>query len=48
MASLLWFLAGLLIGGCIGTVVLCCVQINRANRYECEIRQLRNQLYQRK
>ena len=48
MATLLWFLAGLLIGGCIGTVVLCCVQINRSNHYEREIRQLRNQLYQRK
>ena len=46
MAALLWFLAGLLIGGCIGTVVLCCVQINRSNRYEREIRQLRSQLYQ--
>ena len=48
MAKLLWFLAGLLIGGCIGTVVLCCVQINRANHYEREIRQLRNQLHQHK
>lgn len=48
MTALLWFLAGLLIGGCIGTVVLCCVQINRANHYEREIRQLRSQLYQRK
>lgn len=48
MAILLWFLAGLLIGGCIGVVALCCVQINRYDRYEREIQQLRNQLNQYK
>lgn len=40
MSELVWLLVGLLIGGCVATVVLCCVQINRVNEYEQEIRRL--------
>lgn len=40
MSELVWLLVGLLIGGCIATAVLCCVQINRVNEYEQEIRRL--------
>ncbi len=31
---------GLLIGGCISTVLLCCLQINRVNYYEQTIKSL--------
>lgn len=40
MSELVWLLVGLLIGGCVATAVLCCVQINRVNEYEQEIRRL--------
>lgn len=35
---------GLLLGGCAATVILCCIQINRMNDKESEIRKLRNKL----
>lgn len=44
MTELLWFLVGLLLGGCVATVVLCCVNIDRIDRYERQIRDLRIQL----
>ena len=39
-----WFLVGLFIGGIVTTLVLCCLQINRINEYEAELRKLRSQL----
>ena len=44
MSSFLCFIIGLLLGGCITLVVLCCLQINRINEFEAEIRKLRAQL----
>lgn len=44
MSELAWLLAGLLIGGCIAATVLCCMQINRINDYEQEIRRLQQKL----
>lgn len=35
---------GLLIGGCISTALLCCVQINRINFYEQTIQNLLEKL----
>lgn len=40
----LWFLVGLLLGGCVSFVIICCLQINRINDYEEELRNLRFQL----
>lgn len=47
MMSFLWFLVGLLLGGCVSFMVLCCIQLNRINSYEAEIRKLRSQLNDR-
>lgn len=44
MAEFLWFLSGVLIGGCITLVILCCIQINRRNEYEQELRRLHKEL----
>ena len=44
MNELVWLLVGLMIGGCIATAVLCCLQINRINYYEQEIRRLKDEL----
>ena len=44
MNELLWLLVGLMIGGCIATAILCCLQVNRINHYEQEIRRLKNEL----
>lgn len=41
------FVIGLLLGGCIAAVILCCVQVNAANRYEQEIRRLKEKLNHR-
>ena len=38
------FLIGLLLGGCIAAVILCCIQINRICRCEQEIHRLRKKL----
>ena len=37
-------IAGFLLGGCISTVILCCVQINRINSYEQTIQSLLEKL----
>ncbi len=44
MAEFLWFLSGLLIGGCMVSVILCCIQVNRRNEYEQELRRLHKEL----
>lgn len=43
MGKFFFFLIGLLVGGCVAFVVLCCLQINRINALESEIRRLRSQ-----
>ena len=37
-------IVGFLLGGCISTVILCCVQINRINFYEQTIQSLLEKL----
>lgn len=44
----LWFFIGLLLGGCIGVVVMCLFQINRLNDYEEEIRRIEEQVRNKK
>lgn len=44
MTEFLWLLVGLFIGGIVTTLVLYCLQINRINEYEAELRKLRSQL----
>ena len=44
MSTFLFFLIGLILGGCVAFVVLCCLQINRINETEAEIRRLKAQL----
>lgn len=41
------FLIGLLLGGCIAGIILCCVQVNRICSYEQEIRRLKEKLNNR-
>ena len=41
MIKLLFLLLGMMLGGCVATVLLCCLQINRINAYEAEIRKLK-------
>ncbi len=47
MSEFLWFLMGLFNGGVWITLLLCCLQINRINEYEAELRRLRAQLKNR-
>lgn len=44
MNELAWLIVGLLIGGAVGTSILCCFQMNRIGYYEQEIRRLKDQL----
>lgn len=44
MSESICLFVGLLLGGCIATVILCCVQINRINDYEQELHRLRQKL----
>ena len=44
MLIFLFFLVGLILGGCVAFAVLCCMQLNRLNSYEDEIRELREKL----
>lgn len=39
--DVLFLLLGMILGGCVATVLLCCLQINRINGYEAEIRRLK-------
>lgn len=47
MSELLFFLLGMIVGGCAATALLCCLQINRINDYETEIRKLKHKQEQR-
>lgn len=44
MTVFICLLIGLLLGGCAAGTLLCCMQINRIERYEQEIRRLKEQL----
>lgn len=44
MTELSWLFVGLLLGGCISMVMLCCIQINRISDYEMEIKRLKQEL----
>lgn len=44
MSEFLFFIIGLLLGGCLGIVILCGFQLNRINDYESQIRKLKSQL----
>ena len=43
MSEFLFFIIGILLGGCIGIAFLCCLQINRINDYESQIRKMKTQ-----
>ena len=40
MTELFWFIGGLLFGGFVSTMFLCCLQLHRINKYEALIREL--------
>lgn len=42
MRDVLFLLLGMILGGCAAAVLLCCLQINRINDYEAEIRRLKD------
>lgn len=44
----LWFFIGLFVGGGIGVIMMCLLQINRLNGYEDEIRRLKEQIKTKK
>ncbi len=44
MSEFLFFLIGLMLGGCLGVVILCSFQLNRINEYESQIRKLKSLL----
>ncbi len=44
MSEFLFFIIGLLLGGCVGVILLCGFQLNRINDYEYQIRKLKSQL----
>lgn len=48
MSELLFFLLGIMIGGFVSLVMLCCLQCGRINKYEAEIRRLRQEARQNK
>ena len=37
MTESLWYLVGFLIGSLFMTVMMCCLQLHRCNKYEAEI-----------
>lgn len=44
MTELAWLVVGLILGGCISMITLCCMQYHRTCDYEEEIRRLRDEL----
>lgn len=44
MNEIVCLIVGLLLGGCLGIGIQCCLQINRIGYYEQEIRKLKEQL----
>ncbi len=43
MTEFAFLIIGLLVGGCVAFCILACMQINRINEYEAEIRRLKSQ-----
>ncbi len=43
MGKLIFFIVGMIAGGLVTLVILCCLQINRINEYESLIRKLKEQ-----
>ncbi len=41
--AILWILLGIFLGGNLGVVVMCCFQIHRVNKYEKEVRKLKEE-----
>lgn len=39
--GILWFILGMMVGGCMGVLLMCCLSIHRVNKYEAEINRLR-------
>lgn len=46
MTNALFFIIGLLLGGCVTAAVLCCLQLERIRHYDRMIRRLQYQLAQ--
>lgn len=44
MKEFIFIIIGILIGGSTTLIYMCCLQINRINKYETEIKKLKNQL----
>ena len=42
VGKFLFFLIGMSVGGCVAVILLCCLQINRINALESEIRRLKS------
>ncbi len=38
----LWFFLGMMAGGCLAVLLMCCLSIHRINKYEAEIHRLRS------
>ena len=41
MSELLFFVLGIIIGGLSATVIMCCLQVNKINDFEAEIKKLK-------
>lgn len=48
MTEFVFLIIGILIGGCFGLSLMACLQLNRVNFYEDEIRKLKKQLREEK
>lgn len=44
MTELLFFFIGMILGGLVAFVILCCFQLHRINRYEAQLQKLKAQL----
>lgn len=44
MTEFVFLLIGLMLGGCLGIGILCCMQVNRICHYEQEISRLKAEL----
>ena len=42
--ELVMFIVGLILGGAVATIIMCCLQINRINEYQRETDKLKKQL----
>lgn len=44
MTELLFFFIGMILGGLVASVILCCFQLHRINRHEARLQKLKAQL----